>query len=809
MMSQDVRLTLRALLRSPGYLMAAIATLALALAATSAIVSAVYGVLLKPLAVREPERLVICWETTPSRDQTVVEVSYRNFEDWRSSSRSFVQTAAIGSSEWALVIEGRGDPIRIASAGVSAGFFETLGVQPLHGRFFRAEDDRTNAPRVIVLSHRIWLNHFGADPNAIGTTVQTDDGTVTVVGVAPPDFDFPRGTGVWLPVAPVLAGVTGLDGFRQIGVLFVIGRLRDGVTAAAAEAELSGVAESSAKNGAIRFGTGVRVTAFLDHLFGPVRMALWRLVAAVGVLLLIACGNVSALSLTRAVQKRRERAIRRALGATSASLWRPWVIEASLISIAAAAIGLIAAHWLVNVIVALAPDDVPRLADVSVSISVALLTFAAGLIAALLGVAAPLFESRGTDLADGLNSTARATEGRRSFRVRSLLLKFQIALTVALLCAAGLIFRSYVNFRQIDLGFDPAGVVTIEIDPRQDNPAANEWIRDLLERVTGLPGVEAAGAVYLRPLVLGAIGADSLVRLEGQPDTPESPRMNPALNYQSATPGYLRAMGVRLKQGRLFGPGDHARSPRVVLVGETTAKRLWPGQNPIGRRLLLPSVSTEESAKAWRTVIGVVGDVRYRGIDEVRLDVYEPALQSSALARYVIVRSDKNPVAVAAAVESEARRLNPRVLIGSVMTMEAVVGRALAAWRLSVWLFASFALTAFVLATVGLFSVVALDTAQRSREFAVRMALGAMSKDVMRRVLISGMRHASIGICLGLLIAAAGTEWMRSLLFETDPLDPATYLGVVAAVVFSVALACALPAYRASRIDPAVILRLE
>jgi putative ABC transport system permease protein len=699
--------------------------------------------------------------------------------------------------------------MRLAATGVSAAFFETLGVQPLHGRFLRAEDDRRNAPRVIVLSHRLWLNRFGADASAIGTTLQTDDGIVTVVGVAPPDFDFPRGTDVWLPVAPVLAAVTGLDGFRQIGILFVIGRLHDGVSAAAAEIELSRVALDSATQGAIRFGTSVRVTPFLDHLFGPVRMALWWLVTAAGLLLLIACNNVWALSLTRAVRKRRERAIRCALGASNTALWRPWVIEAALMSIAAAALGLIVARWLVDVIVALAPDDVPRLADVSINLMVVLFTFAASFVAALLGAAAPLFESRESDLPNQFSDMARATEGGRSLRARSLLLKCQITLTVVLLAAAGLIFRSYVNFRQLDLGFDPAGVVTIEIDPRQDNPAANEWIRDLVERVAALPGVEAAGAVYLRPLVLGAIGADSLVRLEGQPDTPESLRMNPGLNYQSATPGYFAAMGVRLKQGRLFGPDDHAHSPRVVLVGETAARRLWPDQNPIGRRLVLPSFGTPESAGAWRTVIGVVSDVRYRGLDDVRLDVYEPALQSTALARYVIVRSETSPFAVAAAVQSEARRLNPRVLIGNVMTMEAVVGRALAAWRLSVWLFASFGLTALVLAGVGLFSVVALDTAQRSREFAVRMALGAMSKDVMRRVVKSGMREASIGTCAGLLIAAAGTQWMRSLLFRTTPLDPATYLGVVAAVFFAVALACALPAYRASRIDPAALLKRE
>jgi predicted permease len=400
---RDLRLALRALSNSPGYFAAAVLTLGLAMAANSAIFGAVYAVLLKPLPVRDPQRLVVGWETNPSRNLAVVEVSYRNFQDWQSSSRALTDVAAFGSSAWPLVLEDGADPIRLASIGVSPGFFETLGVRPFLGRFFDPDDERPDLTRPLVLSHRIWRTRFGANAKAVGTSIATSDGRARIVGLAPAELDFPQGVDVWLPVGPVLAGIKGIDGFRDVGVLFIVGRLRDGLSPIAATTDLDRVAADAAARGGRRFGSAVRLTGFLDYQLGPVRAALWWLSGAVTVLLLIACGNVTALLLTRALQQKREQAIRVALGASDVALWRPWVIESVLVSIAGGLSGLIAARWLLAAIVALAPDDVPRLTEMSVNLPMGLFTFAVGLAAALVTACAPILQSRRRHLVIELN----------------------------------------------------------------------------------------------------------------------------------------------------------------------------------------------------------------------------------------------------------------------------------------------------------------------------------------------------------------------------------------------------------------------
>jgi predicted permease len=813
----DLRVAVRTLAKSPGYFVTAVTTLGVAIAATSAMFGAVHAVLRAPLSITDPERLVICWETNDERGQPVSELSYLNFRDWQRENRSFSQTAAVGSSAWPLVLEGRGDPIRLASAAVSGSFFETLGVRPFLGRVFEPADDRQGAPKIVVLSHGLWVSRFGSDPQVVGSVIRAGEGSAVVVGVAPADFDFPRGIDVWQPVTTALPPSTPrFDSFRDIGVLFVIGRLREDVTASTAEAELRDLASRLAEAGAVRFGSSVRVTPLLDYYFGPVRATLRWLLAAVGVLLLIACGNVSALSLTQALRRTRERAIRIALGARGAALIRPWLIETVLISVASGLLGLAAARSLAVAVIALAPDDVPRLEQVSINLSVALLTMGVSVVAASVSGLGVLVSSgvrssdlRSTGLIDALQDGVRATSGRQSARARSALLTFQIAMTVVLLTAAGLVLRSYLNFRRLDLGFDPQNVATLEISPRGIPGPPNEWIGALVDRIEALPSVEAAGAVFVRPLAHGAIGANINVRLDGQADSAGSRDRNPSLNYQTATPGYFRTLRITLKQGRLFDFNDHARAPRVAIVGESTARRLWPGLDPVGRRLALPPFTEAAEAGRWSTVVGVVSDVRYRGLDTVSLDVYEPALQATAVADHIFVRSNANPIAIAGAIHSEARRANPRVLVSNITTMEGVVSRAMAPWRLSVWMFTFFAAVAMILAAAGLFGVAVLDSTRRTKEFALRIALGARGTDIATKVLRSAASQAVFGIAVGLIAAIAGTRWMSSLLFGVQPHDPMTYAGVIGIVVGCFAIACALPAYRASRIDPALLLRSE
>lgn len=808
-LSQDVRLAIRSLRRSRGYFLAAVVIFGLAIAAAAAIFGAVDAVLLRPLPIQDPTRLIVGWESSPERSQAVVEVSYRNVQDWQASTRTLEHLAAFGSSAWALSLEDRGEPIRLATVGVSAGFFETLGVRPLLGRFLQADDDRPNPVRPLVLSHRLWTARFSADASVVGTTVKTGDGLARIIGVAPPDMDFPRGVDAWLPVAPVLAGTAGIDGFRDVGILFVIGRMRNGISPAIAATELERIADDSAVRGARRFGSAVHLTPFLDYQLGPVRAALWWLSAAVGVLLLIACGNVAALLLARASQRRREMAVRRALGACSADLWRQWVLESVLVSLTGGVAGLIAAQWLLGGIRSLAPDDVPKLAEMSVNLRVAAVTMGVCLVAALVSACAPMLVATRRAIASDLKEGAHSTDSRRSTSARSLLLAFQVGLSVTLLVAAGLIVRSYVNVRRLDLGFTPDRVVTLEIDSGRAGLAHNQWMGELLSRVAQLPDVESVGAVNLRPLLLGAIGSESQVVLEGQPDRQQSASLNPLVNYQSATPGYFRTMRIRLVQGRLFDARDDQRAPRVTVVSESTARVLWAGQSPIGKRLWFPSFPSTAPSARWRTVIGVVGDVRYRGLNDVRLDVYEPAMQSSARVGSLVLRSHRAGLATAAAVQMEARRMEPRAFVSGITSMDAVVDRATATWTLSVWMFGLFGTTAVLLVGVGLFSTVSLDAGRRSREFALRIALGARAIDIAWRALSSISTYVLAGTVVGLVAAVLITRLMTPLLFDVTTLDPWTYAGVLALTLLTVAIACYRPVDRAIRIAPASLLRLD
>ncbi len=743
----------RNLLRSRGYTSAAVLTLALAIGAVSGTFAAIHAVLLKPLPIQKPEHLIIVWGSDPARSP-VIELSYKSFEHWAAHNRSFGQIAALGSSNWPAILESPGDPSRLSSAGVSSSFFETLGATPLLGRVFRPEDDIPNAEGVVVLSHGLWLQRFGGLPSVIGTRIRLDEGPRTVVGVMPAGFDFPHRTDVWIPVIPVLAAASTqhrMDALTNVGVLYVIGRLRDGINRNMATDELDRLARDAERNlGIERFGaTRVVATPFLEFVVGPVRHVLWALLGAVLTLLAISCATISGLMLTRLASKNHDDAVRVALGANRIRLGRLWLFESAILSAVGGSLGLLASVGIADAIRILAPDDVPRLSEISITREVVAVTCAAVLGTALLSALAPIRHATTTNLVVGLSDSIRGTIGRRPRRGRWWLSVVQIALAVVLLVAAGLLVRSFANLRQIDLGFRSTGVLVMKVSPRAA-PVPNEWIRELVSRVEAFPHVDSAGAVSLRPLALGPIGSDIAVALEGQPDTPAVRRQNPGLNHQVATPGYFHAMGIELKRGRLFTTRDDRRAPRVAVVSESAARRLWPGQNPIGTRLLMPSfLKPDDPQTAWRTIVGVVSDVRYRGLDDVRLDVYDPALQSPITADDLVVRGSGDLLSLAAAVQAEARRLDPGALIENVSTLESIVSRAMAPWRFGAWLFSLFAALAFVLATAGLFSVVGLDVSQRRHEFAVRMAIGAEARDVVRSVLVAAGWRVLAGVTIG------------------------------------------------------------
>ncbi len=803
----DLRLELRRLWQSPGHAVTAALTLALAIGANSAIFSAVHAVLLRPLPVESPDDLAVVWQTDTG-GQAVVELTYRHLREWTTDTTVFSRASVMASHNWSAVLEGRGEPSRLWFAGVSAAFFDVLGVRPVLGRGLRAEDDVPNSAGVAVLNHRAWVRRFGADPAIVGKSMTLDGNTLEIVGVMPAGFDLPRGAELWTPAVPIIASGTPprLGNLDTFGVFYVVGRLRPGLDVASAKAALDALEKRlDAAPGRLKWGDRVVATSFVDHVFGTTRPALWALSAAVGVLLIIACANVSGLMLTRVSLRRREHGIRLALGATRAAIGRLWVLEILIVALAGGLLGLGLASMTARAITALAPDDLPRLGDISINAPVALFTFATILTVALLVSAIPIRHAGAVTLTEALDGS-RATAGRHTMRARSAMLVLQIGLAVVLLVAAGLVVRSFTALRHVDLGFSPDRVLTAVVQPRGASVPPNRWLNEFLVRARALPGVEAAGAVYLRPLMLGPIGQGVRVSIEGQPETRQAAEANPTLNHQIATPGYFEAMRIPLRRGRFFTDGDTPDAPRVAIVGESTARRLWPGQDPLGRKVLMAAFTPGSPPRAWRTVVGVVSDVRYRGIDEVQLDIYDPALQVGRPADNVVIRTTGDPMAIAPQLRTLARELDAASLVDEVATMDAVVRRAQAPWRLSLWMFVLFGILAFGLAALGLFSLVAQDVVHRRREFAVRSALGASRGAILGGVLLRAGWRVLAGVVSGVIVALLATRAMRSVLFEVAPADLATYVGVITLVLVVVAVAAYVPARRAARSDPRALL---
>jgi putative ABC transport system permease protein len=814
-----VQLALRQLLKAPGYTLAAVTTLALAIGASTAIFSAVYAVLLKPMPIRDPHQLVVGWGTSAALNMRVIELSYLDIQDIGAATPQVGKVASFGASASTDVLEGDGggEPLKVASVGVSGDFFEVLGAVPRLGRAIRPDDDRTSSARVIVLSHGLWSTRFGGDPHIVGRRVRFDDLPHEVIGVMPASFDYPRGTEAWKAIAPILGAVEVVEGgpnpMRGVGVLFMIGRLNRGVTPLAAQARWTG-ANEQVRAKAIGPTWDITVMPFLDHHVGPTRQAMWALFGAVAVLLLIACANVSGLMLTRVSLRHRDDAVRMSIGGTRAAIARGWAAETLWVTLIGGALGLLLCEWLIGAIITLAPEDVPRLDEVAIDWTVASFSIATMAVTTLLCAAAPMRHASVVNLIESLNDGSRTVAGGRSYRTRSLLLVVQIGLAVVLLIAAGLVLQSFTALQRVDMGFAREAVLRLKVEPRGTSMPVNAWIDELLAQVRRLPQVDTAGAVYLTPMELGSIGQGTWAIAEGQPETPEQANRNPIVNYQSATPEYFTAMGIPLRRGRLFSEEDRATSPRVTLISESTAAAFFPGQDPVGKRFKAASATSDRNPQgAWRTVIGVVGNVRYKGLHEVPLDMYDPPSQNRYPTTSLVVRlkpgQERHALSVAAAAQTLARQNDPRVLVSGIEMLDAVVDREVAPWRFSAWVFALFAALAFALAMLGLFSLVSLDVANRRREFAIRIAVGATGRHIVAGVLRSAGVRAGAGIIGGALVAALATRSLESLLFGVQLIDAGTYGAVIALVCIVVAFASYVPARAATSADPLALLRTE
>jgi len=813
---RDLRFAARQLRATPGYALAAVATLALAIGASTAIFSAVYAVLLKPMPIRQPEQLVVAWGGSPSLAMRVIELSYLDIRDIGAAAPRVGQVASVGSSAWSSVLDGQGESVRLAGYGVSGEFFEVMGATPQLGRMLGPQDDVAGAPPAVVISHGTWRQQFGGDPGIIGRTVSLDDQPSEVVGVMPAGFDYPRGAQLWQAIVPTLAAIPSTanpDPLRNIGLLFLVARLNAGVTPALAADEWTRANATILENSpGPRYD--ITATSFLDHTIGPARQAMWALLGAVGVLLLIACANVSGLMLTRVSLRHHDDAIRLAIGGSRAAVGRLWAAETVWLAVLGGAFGLLTCQWFIQAIVALAPAGIARLDEVAIDVPVLSFSIAVMAIATFLCGAAPIRHASVLNLVETLNDGTRTVTGGRSYRTRSSLLVVQIGLAVVLLVAAGLVVRSFRALQRLDMGFQGESLLRLKVEPRGQAQPANAWIHELLPQIAAMPAVESVGGVYLTPLELGSIGQGTWALAEGQTETAQTASSNPVVNYLTATPDYFRAMRIPLKRGRAFTNDDGANAPRVAIISESTAAAFFPGQDPIGKRIKAAAfTTTPDPDGAWRTVVGVVGNVRYRGLNEIQLDLYDPQLQSRTAATSLVVRmipgQERQRLGVAAAIQERAKELDPRALVSGITALADVVNQERAPWRFSAWVFALFAALAFGLSMLGLFSLVSLDVVSRRREFAIRMAIGATNRHIVGGVFRSAGKRAAIGVAVGLLVAAVATRSLQSLLFGVALTDGVTYGAVVVLVVTVVALASYLPARRAASIAPLALLRRD
>jgi predicted permease len=804
---QDLTFAARTLGKSPGFTAVALATLALGIGANTAIFSVVNAVLLRPPPFPEPERVVAVFQTQPSEGIFTNGVSYLNYTDWVSRTHSFEELGALRMHSYTLT--GHGEPSIEDAGSVTSNLFSLLHVKPMLGRALTKEDDAPGSPLVVVLGESLWRSRFGGDAAIVGKTILLDARPCEVVGVLPAAFKTPpenTPAALWVPLAqdPVFGD---LQKRRAGHYLRLVGRLAPGVSIDRAQAELETVAGSLARQYPVENqGWGVRIVTLAEASVAGVKTALLVLLAAVGLVFLISCANVANLLLARSGARSREVAIRTALGAGRGRLLRQFLTESLLLGLAGGALGLALAAASLGALRGWLPADLPRAAEVRLDAPVLLFSFLASVSSAVIFGLAPALEASGANLTDALREgslSAGESGGKR--RLRSLLVIGETAFSFVLLVGASLLARSFLRLQEVSLGFDPSHVVTAGFSlPRSQYPKPEQWLtfyRELVDRLKPKPGVEGASASLPLPLYGG--GLHFAFQVEGRPqDKAES---DYSANYTALTEDYFRVLRVSLLQGRLLAESDAADAPKVCVVSSAFAKRFFPGESAVGRRLIFGFTHSVP-----REIVGVVADVKRNGLGlPSQPEMYVPFAQDPWWAAYVAIRARGDTASIGAVIRREVRALNPDLPIADIQPMTQIVYDSVALPRFRTTLLGLFGLTALLLAVIGIYGVISYSVALRTREVGIRIALGAGWGDVMRLILGQGLALTGIGLAAGLGGAILLTRFLKSLLFDVSPIDPLTYAGVALLLQGAALLACFLPARRAVRIDPSQALRCE
>ena len=800
----DIRYALRNLLRRPAFTLIAVVTLALGIGANTAIFSAINALLLKPLPFPELDRVVAIWDKLPSRGLMHNEVAVANYLDWQSQSQSFEQLALY--RWWSANLTGIDPPERIQGFLVTANYLDALGMKPILGRNFLPEENQPGKDAVAIITHSLWQQRFGGDPNIVNKTITINSVVRTVVGVMPERFNFPKGADVYAPLAmtPELMRNRGSHSY------YVIGRLKSGASIESAQAEIDNInARLEQQFPETNKGWGATVFPIVADTVRTYDTALWVMMGDVAFVLLIACANVANLMLARATGRQKEIAVRTALGASRWRIVRQLLTESVIVALIGGALGVLVGFWAVDALRAANPADAAKYApgwyQLGINPTVLFFTLGLSVVSGIVFGLAPALQMSKPNLNDSLKEGGRQTGGS-SHRLRSSLVVFEVALSLVLLVGAGLLVRSFLSLLRTDPGFNPDNVLTMNlvlpVAKYKDRPARAAFYHDLVQRVKVQPGVQSAALVNYLPLG-GANSSDSYL-VEGEPEP--APGQEHDGRYRVATPDYFRSMDISVLRGRGFTEHDKADTVRVVVVNETLARKHWPGQDPLGRRIRFYGPLDEAP---WMEVVGVVKDVKHELDNPVTPEYYLPHAQDPWNAMVLVARTSVAPALLSGALRQQVWAIDKDQPVFDLRTMREVRSMSVALYSFSSVMLGIFASIALVLAAIGIYGVMAFAVTQRTQEIGIRMALGARTADVLKLVVRHGMKLALIGIVIGLAGSWALTRFLKQLLFGVEATDLLTFSLVSLCLLVAAFVACYLPARRATKVDPMVALRYE